>query len=465
MSAIDHQNETASVRTENCSEDPATAQELRLPILRRVGGVFSGSTVSGRAGWGLVDQSLSSLTNFGIGILAAASMGAQQFGTFALIFGAYTAITGVSAGLTSVPLTIRFSAAAGDRLTHASRASVGAALGLGVLAAIGFIAAAVIVGGSTASSLLAMGLVLPGLLTQDTWRYVFMARGRPVLAAANDGCWAVLQLIGLLSLILLTRVTVSSLVLVWGGAATAAAAFGVWQAGIWPAIRRGPCWLKTQWDLAARYAIETAAIRMGPFLVLAGVGAVAGVKAVGALRGAQLLVATLPNLLFTGIGFVAVPEGVRLVEAHRSGLARVVRTVSAVAVFATLAWCAVAIGGSLLFGRQLLGQTWSLARPLLVVTSIGVVCTGLALGPNLGLWILADARRSVRVRVISSLLAFAALPAAVIDGARGAALAITVTAALSAVMWWSQFLRRQRTARGRVADQRESLGITTDLRR
>jgi hypothetical protein len=305
-----------------------------------------------------------------------------------------------------------------------------------------------------------MGVVLPGLLTQDTWRYVFMARGRPARAAANDGCWAVLQIVGMSALLLFANASVSSLLLVWGGAATGAAVFGAWQAGATPALRLAARWLKTQWDLAARYAIETCATRVLPFLMLAGVSAFAGVKTVGALRGAQLLVATLPNLLFTGIGFVAVPEGVRLVESHPMKLPQVVRTVSAGAIAATTLWCAVAIGGSLLFGREVLGATWPLARPLLLITGIGVICTGLGLGPAVGLWILADARRSVRVRVVSSLLAFAAVPAAASDGAWGAALAITVTAALSAVLWWWQFVRRQRIAPARLEDQRDSLAVS-----
>src|SRR5436305_8510351 len=233
-----------------------------------------------RASWGLIDQGLSSLTNFGLSIFVAATVTAEQFGTFALIWGAYSAILGVSAGLTSIPLTIRFSAAAGDRLARAERASLGAALGLGLLGSVGFCLAGLMVGGSAAGALVAMGVVLPGLLTQDTWRYVFMARGRPILAAANDGCWALLQTVGLGSLLLFAHVSVPSLVLLWGGAATAAAVIAVWQAGARPALLRGPRWLRSQWELASLYAIETAAIRVGPFLMVAGIGAVAGVRVV-----------------------------------------------------------------------------------------------------------------------------------------------------------------------------------------
>jgi hypothetical protein len=416
-----------------------------------------------RAGWGFLDQGLSSLTNFGVSVFAAATLSAEQFGTFALIWGAYSAILGVSAGLTSIPLTVRFSAVVGERLAHAQRAALGAALGLGLLGSLAFYSAALIVGGSAGAPLIAMGVVLPGLMTQDTWRYVFMARGQPARAAANDGCWALLQIVGMSALVLFIGVSAPSLLLAWGGAATGAAVIAIGQAGATPALRLSPRWLKTQWDLAARYAIETSAIRVGPFLVAAGVGAVAGVKTVGALRGAGLLVATVPNLMFTGIGFVAVPEGVRLIESHPLKLPRVVRIVSAGAVAITAMWCAVAIGGSLLLGRYVLGATWPLARPVLVVTGIGVICTGLGLGPAVGLWILADARRSVRVRLVSSLLAFFAVPAAVAGGARGAALAVTIAAALSAVLWWWQFLRRHRISPRRVLDQRDSLVVSKSL--
>jgi hypothetical protein len=325
-------------------------------------------------------------------------------------------------------------------------------LGLGLVGSVGFCVAALVVGGSAAGALVAMAVVLPGLLTQDTWRFVFMTRGRPILAAANDGCWALFQIIGLGSLLLFARVSVPSLLLVWGGAATAAAVVAVWQAGARPALRRGPRWLRTQWDLASRYAIETAAIRVGPFLMLAGVGVVAGVRVVGALRGAQLLVMTLPNLLFTGISFVTVPEGVRLNQSRPRQVPRLVRAVSAGAVIATSIWCAIAIGGSSLIGRPVLGDTWPLARPLLALTSITVLCTALGLGPSAGLWILADARRSMRVRVVSTLLGFSAVPAAAAEGASGAAFAIAVAAVLSALLWWWQFRRRQQSGayKGRI---------------
>ena len=39
-------------------------------------------------------------------------------------------------------------------------------------------------------SFLAFALVQPGILIQDSWRFVFFADGRPEMAAANDVVWA-----------------------------------------------------------------------------------------------------------------------------------------------------------------------------------------------------------------------------------------------------------------------------------
>jgi Na+-driven multidrug efflux pump len=69
----------------------------------------------------------------------------------------------------------------------------------------------------------------------------------------------------------------------------------------------------------------------------------------------------------------------------------------------------------------------------------------------------------MRVRLVSSLLAFSAVPAAVVGGARGAAVAIAVASALSAVLWWWQFLRRRRISPGRVPAQQDSLAVSETL--
>jgi len=52
------------------------------------------------------------------------------------------------------------------------------------------IAAAAMIHDPAAGALLALGLTLPGLLLQDSWRYSFFALGCGSLAFINDSIWA-----------------------------------------------------------------------------------------------------------------------------------------------------------------------------------------------------------------------------------------------------------------------------------
>ena len=53
------------------------------------------------------------------------------------------------------------------------------------------LAAAALLGGTARLAFLALGLTLPGLLLQDSWRYSFFALGRGSQAFLNDMIWAV----------------------------------------------------------------------------------------------------------------------------------------------------------------------------------------------------------------------------------------------------------------------------------
>ena len=67
--------------------------------------------VLGRLTWGLVDQAVSSLTNFAVGLFVARGLGAVDFGIFALAWATYGAALNISRGLASDPFVVRFSGA------------------------------------------------------------------------------------------------------------------------------------------------------------------------------------------------------------------------------------------------------------------------------------------------------------------------------------------------------------------
>jgi hypothetical protein len=79
---------SAKAGTETYGKCSKTSGRARKAVLEAAAVVFRHTAVSRRAGWGFADQALSSLTNFGLGIFVAATVSAEQFGTFALIYGA-----------------------------------------------------------------------------------------------------------------------------------------------------------------------------------------------------------------------------------------------------------------------------------------------------------------------------------------------------------------------------------------
>src|SRR5215468_11023047 len=76
----------------------------RLAALWRVG--RSGAR---RLGWGVVDQGVSSLTNFAVTLYVARTLGATQFGAFSLAYVTYSFVLNASRGLATDPLMVRFS--------------------------------------------------------------------------------------------------------------------------------------------------------------------------------------------------------------------------------------------------------------------------------------------------------------------------------------------------------------------
>ena len=72
--------------------------------------------VAGRAGWGLIDQVFSSLTNFALGIVVARTVPIAEFGAFSLAFAAYLLAVNMTRAFPMQPLAIRYSAIGGGRL-------------------------------------------------------------------------------------------------------------------------------------------------------------------------------------------------------------------------------------------------------------------------------------------------------------------------------------------------------------
>lgn len=399
-----------------------------------------------RAGWGVADQVLSSLTNFGLSVVVARAVGTVGFGSFTLIFTAFTTALGISRAATSEPLMVHFSATPPGRWRVGTARATGASLVIGVLLGLCCVAAGGIAGGLLARPFVALGLTLPGLLLQDCWRYAFFARDRGFSAFAND---LVCALVLLPVLVVLFRHEQASqtwlAVVAWGGAANIAALFGVYQAGLMPAPSRSLRWLKQEGSLISRFLGEFGAIGGAGQLVVYVVGAVAGLAALGGFRAAYLLFGPI-QVLYLGLTAVAVPELVRARET--SGMRRLLwtsRLMSLALVAGIVIWGGVILALPDSLGAALLGPVWSPARLLAGAVMAGWVGTGLIAGAAAGLRSLAAAREGLRVRLIGSALAVTGgVTGALVDGARGTICGLALAAWIEACVWWWQYTRTLR---------------------
>src|SRR3954463_14656377 len=164
-----------------------TASSGQAPNQRRMSGAMR------RTGWGFADQALSSVSNFALSAFVAATLSAVEFGSFTIAYAGYGVCIGISAGLASIPLVVRHSATETKRFSSAERLSTGTALAAGTISGIACTLAATLTNSRLGGPLFALGITLPGLLLQDSWRYSFVAGKRTRSAAANDGLWVALQ--------------------------------------------------------------------------------------------------------------------------------------------------------------------------------------------------------------------------------------------------------------------------------
>jgi O-antigen/teichoic acid export membrane protein len=393
-----------------------------------------------RAGWGVADQALSSLTNFALGVLIARSMGPAGLGSFTIVFATYTTALGISRAVSSEPLLVHYSAPSHAAWRGGTARATGAALlvglGLGLCCMlIGWIAAGVLT-----KPFIVLGLTLPGLLLQDCWRYAFFARGRGFSAFANDLVWALVLFPVLFLLLRSNQDSVTWLALLgWGGAATLAALFGAYQSRVVPAPHRVLNWVRKEASLIPRFLSEFVVQGGTAQFTLYAIGAVTGLAALGSFRAAYLLFGPM-QVLFMGLGAIAVPELVRALANSTTRLLWTSRLLSLALAGTSLVWGVVVLALPVSVGVALLGPAWQPARLLAVAVMTGWVATGLTAGAAAGLRALAAARQSLRARLVGSLFAVAGgIAGVVMGGVRGAAWGLALAGWIEAVVWWWQY--------------------------
>ncbi|HET6292291.1 MAG TPA: hypothetical protein VFG33_02920 [Kribbella sp.] len=394
---------------------------------------------AGRAGWGLADQGLSSLSNLAVGVLVARSSTVADFGVYALAFGGYTIALNVSRAVATEPLAVRHSGDRGPAWEKAVRASTATASLVGVVALLIGLAIAAFPGVPSRGMLIAFAVTMPGLLLQDAWRWAFFVIGEGRRAFLNDLVWLVAMGVIFAGLYLTGSATAFSLTLAWGLGAVVAAVVGRFQAGVMPRFQLVRDWLKTHRDLTPKYVGEMLAVSGTIQVYMLGITAVAGIAAVSGIRGAQVLLGPV-NVLNQGIRVIAVPEAARALRHSYRRLWRVGLVISFGVGAGALAWGAVFLLLPEAVGRELLGPgVWAEASSVMVPVILLQAFGASNAGAFAILRALAAAGRGLRTRLISSVALIAAgLTGAYLGGARGAAWGLATAAFCTVLLWWSE---------------------------
>jgi O-antigen/teichoic acid export membrane protein len=392
--------------------------------------------VLGRLSWGLADQAASSLSNFVVGIYVARSLGLTAFGVFSLAWVTYGVVLSVSRGLATDPLVVRFSGVPDWSWRRAVARSSGTVLGVGCAVGAACVVGGLALGGRVGPAFACLGLMLPGLLLQDAWRYAFFAAGTGRKAFVNDIVWGIALVP---AMVVAARVgSVAAFVLAWGASAAVAAAYGCVQSGIRPRMTQAREWLREHRDLGYRYLVENVGVSGAGQLRAYGLGAIVGVSAVGVVRGAELLLGPFMAVLM-GLSLVTVAEAARVLRRAPHRLGVFCLALGGLQAVAALLWGAALLLMPDRLGELVLGDVWSSASTLIVPVTLGVAGAGLGTGAAAGLRALAAARRSLRCQMFASAFYVGGgLGGAAVAGTVGSAWGVAAATVCGSAVWWLQ---------------------------
>jgi O-antigen/teichoic acid export membrane protein len=210
-------------------------------------------------------------------------------------------------------------------------------------------------------------------------------------------------------------------------------------------------WLRSNRDMGSRFLGEYVTGQAVGQVVLVGVGAIAGLSVIGAVRAAQVFYGPI-NTVHQGIYLALVPEGARSTgEVHlRRLMFRATLLLAGVA--GGWMWLGLLLPDS--WGTTLFGETWPEAGGLLLPIGLAMIAGSAATGAFAGVRALGDARESLRARLrtVGPQLVLPLVGAAVGAG-HGYAFGFGLGHAASAVIWWAAFGNALASSRKAASDR------------
>lgn len=407
-----------------------------------------------KGNWSVLDQVLSSGTNFLLAFVLVRRFGPEPFGAFSLGVVVYVLAIGLARALTGEPLVIRFTRTPG-RAVEAARCAVGCAFLLGC--ALGGLCAlaAALAGGPLRGVLAALALTFPLLLVQDAGRMSCFALGRPRSAAVNDGAWALAAAGGLALLVTLDVRSLTAFVAAWLVPGALAGLLVLRQLRLWPAPARVATWLRgnrrLSLPLCGVYLLGFAPA----YLVFALAPAVASLSELGLARASYVPFAVF-GVFMQGVGLFLLPAA-----AGRGTHAtwRFARQASAGLGGLAIVWSAVILLGlPEQAGHWLLGAAWEETGTTRSLFGIGLVFQALGTAPLIALRSLQLPGRLLRMHAVTAPLVLGSgIVLTGVGGAEGLALSILLgDIAIFLLGWW----QLRRAVRQEPSDAPEPLVAT-----
>jgi O-antigen/teichoic acid export membrane protein len=391
-----------------------------------------------RMGWGVLDQGISSLTNFAVAFFLAHTLTPAGLGAYSLTYLTYGFALNASRGMSTDPLLVRYSGVDVQRWRRATGWATGTAIVMGLIAGCAALTVATIVGGTAGSGFLALGLTLPGLMLQDSWRYCFFAMGRGGHAFLNDTIWATVLVLGILALRMTGHVTLFWAVFAWGAAANVAAAIGPLQARVMPKVSHAWTWAHMHRDLGPRYLVE-GTVNNSAFQIRAyGTSAILGLAALGWLQASVTLFGPM-TILFLAMGLVIIPEAARVLRSSPERLGWFCFAISSIMSAIAFLWgITLLVGLPRGLGNLLLGPIWRPTYPLVLPSLMAAVGATAAMGTGAVMHALGASRKTLRLAVFGmAIFVGFSLAGAALMGAPGVVWGTAISIWIGAIVsWW-----------------------------
>lgn len=258
------------------------------------------------APWSVIDQGLSSGSNFCFTVIAARELGPGGLGAVIVGLMLFQTTVGFQRALVTDPLVARWPRLGAARRRWAAGSAVTLVAGLASLSAINACVVGSVAGGGFGHVLFMMAPWLPAAVLQDYWRVALFRDGRVRAAALNDGVW-LLTMAAVAPAVLPSR-GVTATVAVWGSGALISAAVGAFQVGFRPVGVRSALrwWKKDAADLGRWLGLDSIVYIVGTYATTFALAALLGGTSYGGLRAVQSLFSPL-TLLLPAVGLAGLP--------------------------------------------------------------------------------------------------------------------------------------------------------------